>query len=89
VRGVGGFVFRNRHGRPYTADLSRVWNDAQEAAEIPIKKRVTLNQGTRHSFATQHLDQLDLVRQVLGHSNAQMTRRYQGVNVGKLKRILR
>ena len=89
LRGLGGFVFRNAHGRPYTADLSRIWNEAQEAAEIPIKKRVTLNQGTRHSFATQHLDQLDLVRQVLGHSNAQMPRRYQGVNVGKLKKILR
>jgi integrase len=88
IRGIGGFVYRNTSGRPYTADLSRIWNEAQAAAEIPKKRRVTLYQGTRHSFATQHLDQLDLVRIILGHTQVSMTKKYEGINVGKLKKIL-
>ncbi|MFO7460687.1 MAG: hypothetical protein R6X07_08695 [Desulfatiglandales bacterium] len=48
---------------------------------------MTLNQGTRHSFAIQHLDQLDLVRVVLGHTRTDMTRRYQGLNLAKIKEM--
>lgn len=84
IRGIGGFVFRNRYGRPYTADLSRVWNEARDRVGAP---QVKLYQGTRHSFATAHLDQLDLVRQVLGHSRSDMTRRYQGVNLEKIREM--
>jgi integrase len=88
IRGIGGPVFRNRFGRPYTADISRTWNDAQKAAGVPDDKRVTLYQGTRHSFATQHLDNLDVVRQVLGHSNANMTMKYQGINTDKIRNMI-
>jgi len=84
IRGLGGFVFRNHKGRPYTADLSRIWNEARQRAGAP---EVNLYQGTRHSFATQHLDALDLVRIALGHSNTNMTRKYEGINVGKLIRL--
>lgn len=84
IRGIGGFVFRNASGRPYTADLSRIWNEARDRIGAP---RVTLNQGTRHSFATQHLDQLDLVRLVLGHTRTDMTRRYQGLNLDKIREL--
>ena len=84
IRGIGGFVFRNEKGRPYTADISRIWNEARDKVGAP---EVTLNQGTRHSFATQHLDQLDLVRVVLGHTTGEMTRRYQGLNLAKIKEM--
>lgn len=84
IRGIGGFVFRNQKGRPYTADISRIWNEATDKVGAP---KVTLNQGTRHSFATQHLDQLDLVRVVLGHTTGEMTRRYQGLNLAKIKEM--
>ena len=84
IRGIGGFVFRNQKGRPYTADISRIWNEARDKVGAP---KVTLNQGTRHSFATQHLDQLDLVRVVLGHTRTDMTRRYQGLNLEKIKEM--
>ena len=88
IRGIGGFVFRNRYGRPYTADLSRIWNEARAKAKCPYE--VTLNQGTRHSFATQHLDKLDIVRQVLGHTSSGMTiRRYQAINMAKMRELKR
>jgi integrase len=84
LRGIGGFVFRNSHGRPYTADLSRLWREAADKCGAP---RVNLYQGTRHSFATQHLDQLFLVSKALGHTTTQMTKRYEGQNVEKLKQL--
>ena len=83
LRGISGFVFRNKFGRPYLADISRTWREARDKVGA---KKVTLYQGTRHSFATQHLGQLDLVSQVLGHTSTVTTRkRYQGVNVGKIR----
>ncbi len=84
IRGLGGFVFRNRLGRPYT-NFSRIWNEARDRADAP---KVTLVQGTRHSFATQHLDQLDLVSVILGHTTTNMTRqRYQGLNLEKIQKL--
>ncbi|MFC1534471.1 tyrosine-type recombinase/integrase [Thermodesulfobacteriota bacterium] len=87
IRGLGGFVFRNRQGRPYTADISRIWKEAKKACKCPYDS--TLYQDTRHSFATQHTDKLDLVRQVLGHTRTDMTRRYQGLNLGPIKEMLK
>lgn len=84
IRGIGGFVFRNRNGRPYTADLSRIWNEARKSVDAPD---VTLYQGTRHSFATQHLDKLDIVRRVLGHTRPDMTLRYQAIDMEKIKEL--
>lgn len=85
IRGLGGFVFRNHKGRAYTADISRLWNEARDRVGAP---KVTLYQGTRHSFATQHLDKLDLVRQVFGHTRSDMTRKYQGLNLDKIKGLV-
>jgi integrase len=88
IRGIGGFVFRNAKGRPYTSDISRIWNEARDKVGCPDK--VTLNQGTRHSFATQHLDKLDLVSLVLGHTSTNTTRhKYQGINVDKIREIVK
>lgn len=85
IRGISGYVFRNRGGKPYTADISRIWAGARDSINCP--QDITLYQGTRHSFATQHLDQLDLVRQVLGHTRTDMTRKYQGLNLDKVKEL--
>lgn len=85
VRGFGGFVFRNNQGRPYTSDISRIWMEALVEVECPTP--VTLYQGTRHSFATQHLDKLHIVSQILGHTRLDMTRRYQGLNMDKIREI--
>lgn len=86
IRGIGGFVFRNHEGRPYTADLSRIWNEARDSVEAP---KVTLYQGTRHSFATQNIDKLDLVSIALGHTNANTTRKkYQGLNIEKIRGLV-
>jgi integrase len=85
---IGGFVFLNKNGRPYTADISRIWNEARDTVGCPHK--VTLNQGTRHSFATQHMEKLELVSQVLGHSNIQTTRKfYQGLNLDPIKKMIK
>lgn len=85
IRGLGGYVFRNRHGRPYADKIAGLWRKSKEACDCPYES--TLYQDTRHSFATQHIDQLDLVRQVLGHSRTDMTRRYQGLNLEPLKEM--
>jgi len=83
IRGIGGFVFRNREGRPYTSDISRLWNVARDHVSAP---KVTLYEGTRHSFATQHADHLDLVQQIFGHSRSDMTNRYRAVNMDIIRR---
>jgi integrase len=83
VTSIGGFVFLNKLGRPYCSSISKIWSDARVKAACPYD--VNLYQGTRHSFATQHLDKLDLVRQVLGHTRTDMTRRYQGINLDAIK----
>jgi integrase len=82
IRGIAGFVFRNRQGRPYTSDISRTWNEARDKVGAPP---VTLYEGTRHSFATQNAEYLSLVQQVLGHSRADMTNRYRHMNMDKIK----
>lgn len=87
IRGISGFVFRNRQGRPYTSDISRIWAEAREKVGCPVE--VTLNQGTRHSFATQHLDQLPIVSRVLGHTEYRTTQeRYEGINLEAIRGLL-
>lgn len=85
IRGISGFVFRNRIGKHYSKKINQTWNKARDRANAP---KVTLSQGTRHSFATQHIDQLDTVSHILGHTNTNMTRqRYQGVNLEAMREI--
>jgi site-specific recombinase XerD len=50
---------------------------------------VSLYQGTWHSFVTQHLDQLALVSKVLGHTNVSMTKRYEGINLDKIREMVK
>ncbi len=86
IRGLGGFVFRNHMGKRYSEKISEIWNEARDRAECPIK--VTLVQGTRHSFATQHLKDLPVVSRILGHSNITTTiNYYEGFNVEPMREI--
>ena len=88
IRGIGGFVFRNRQGHPYTGKIRRIWNAAVKAVEAP---KVTLYQGTRHSLGTQLLERgfgLELVQKLLGHKRTDMTLRYAKVTVENLRNML-
>ncbi|MEO5367472.1 MAG: tyrosine-type recombinase/integrase [Magnetococcus sp. WYHC-3] len=88
TRGIGGFVFRNKSGRPYTSDISRIWNEAQNTVKAP---RITLYQGTRHSFGTQRASEghsLKIIGDILGHTRPQMTQRYAAANLEGMKRLL-
>ena len=70
------FVFVRDSGRPYTnKNLNKIWHKAEQNAGIKCK----LQNAFRHSLGCQLLDQgeqLDLVRQTLGHTNNRMTRKY-------------
>ena len=70
------FVFVRKDGKPYEKrQLPDIWRRACEKAEIKIK----MYNAFRHSLGCQLLDQgedLDLVREQLGHTKMEMTRRY-------------
>ena len=71
------YVFVNRAGRPYShGSIRKIWTKACKRAGIT---HITLYNGTRHSIATQSVqDGIDLavISKALGHSNMQMTTRY-------------
>jgi len=69
-----GFVFINPWNRPYHSKLDQVWNQA--VTDAKYFQRVTLVQGTRHSFATQNCDRLKDVQTIFGHTTEKMTERY-------------
>lgn len=73
---LSSFVFVRADGKPYTnKDLNKIWKEASKKATINIK----LQNALRHSLGCQLLDQgedLDLVRDTLGHTRVEMTRRY-------------
>lgn len=82
------FVFVRNDGKAYTSkDLNRIWKKACKKAAIRIK----LYNGVRHSLGCQLLDlgyDMDLVRQQLGHTKAQMTMRYAKRSNYKLSEAL-
>jgi integrase len=88
LRGISGFVFRNSLGNPYSAEMSRVWREARDKVGAP---EVNLYQGTRHSLASQKVSEghsLDRIRDLLGHTTTQTTRRYARTSVEGLKGLL-
>lgn len=80
---LGEFVFVRSNGEHYTSKvINRIWRNACNQIGISIK----LYNGTRHSLGCQLLDQgqtLDLVRDILGHSNQAMTLRYAMRSAGR------
>jgi integrase len=73
---LSSFVFVRVDGKPYTnKNLNKIWMDACKKVNIKIK----LQNALRHSLGCQLLDQgedMDLVRDTLGHTRVEMTRRY-------------
>jgi len=76
VRSISGFVFIREDGKPYTSkNLNKVWHEACGRVGIKIK----MYNAVRHSLGCQLLDEgkeLELVRDILGHTRSDMTRRY-------------
>jgi integrase len=70
------FVFVRKDGKPYTSkNLNTIWRRACNQAGINIK----LQAAFRHSLGSQLLDNgadLEMVRDILGHTRSDMTRRY-------------
>ena len=75
-RKLSPFIFTREDNKPYTnKNLNRIWRTACEKAGVKIK----LQNALRHSLGCQLLDQgeeLELVRDIYGHSKTDMTRRY-------------
>lgn len=73
---LSNFVFVKKNGTPYTEkNLLKIWHAAEEKSGIKCK----LYNAVRHSLGCQLLDQgedLDLVREILGHTKSDITRRY-------------
>ena len=88
MRALGGLVFRNRSGRPYLADISKIWNEARDKVGAPA---VNLYQGTRHSLGVQKLSEghsLDILRDIFGHTTTKTTRRYAEANMDGKRRVI-
>jgi integrase len=73
---LSAFVFVREDGKPYTGkNLNKIWHEACKKVGIKIK----MYNGVRHSLGCQLLDMgcdMDLVRDQLGHTKMEMTRRY-------------
>ena len=87
------FVF-SRNGRPYRKKmLERIWDLANKQATAEHgTPRVPLYQALRHSFATQRLNlgyPLDLIGQVMGHTDSRTTQKYAKYQVGRLEDVMR
>lgn len=76
-RTLSQFVFVREDGKPFEKrQPAKIFHAAREKAGLPYIK---LNNAFRHSLGCQLLDQgedMDLVREQLGHSKIEMTRRY-------------
>lgn len=70
------YVFVRENGKPYTwKSLTKRWKTACKKAGISIN----LYNGIRHSLGGQLMDEgadLEMVRDILGHTSTNMTRRY-------------
>lgn len=83
IRGISGYVFRTRYGKPFRKQrLGELWRKA--GGPIPLYN------GMRHSRAmhlleTQEWD-LEYVRALLGHTRAEMTRRYSRASAEGLRK---
>jgi len=82
------FIFVNRFGRPYGRHLHRKWDEACEEAGV---KKITMYQGTKHSFFTQKLNEghsLDKLAEIAGHSSTYMTKTYAKMQVDNLRDVM-
>jgi len=89
IRGLGGFVFRNQHGRPYNPTaVQEIWIRALKKAKV---KRVPFGQATRHSKASQLASEgesLWAIAKLLGHRDISTTQRYAEVDLAGKGRLM-
>jgi integrase len=82
------FVFVGRQGRAYSWKmLTLLWRKACKQTGISIN----LYNGIRHSLGGQLMDagvELEMVRDILGHTNSNMTRRYCHRSSAVMTRVL-
>lgn len=86
---IGNMVFaRGIQGVPYTWKmLTGLWRKACKATGI----KINLYNGIRHSLGGQLMDagvELEMVRDILGHTSTEMTRRYAKRSVPVMTKIL-
>ncbi len=76
-------------GKPYTrSTINRIWNKACDEAGVP---RIKLYNATKHSLGCQMINagvDKDLVRQLFGHTNRQMTDAYAEASPVTLRNAL-
>jgi integrase len=88
-RSITGFVFVNRHGRPLSARrVYEIWSKAAALAGI----KVTCYQGTRHSLASQAVNDgvsLEIIGGMLGHKNPMSTKKYAKLRPEAFKQMWR
>lgn len=91
IKGMTGFVFRQeKTGKPYKTPciLNAAWDKAVKDAGVP---RVSLYEGTRHSFASQAVQRgVDIyaLQLWLGHASTKMTQKYAHMGLDGLQRVL-
>lgn len=82
------FVFTKK-GKPYSESWARkIWNKAKSELEIEDLK---LYEGTRHSVASQAYNRgvpLDLIGEMLGHTNPKTTKRYSHIDPSRLISVI-
>lgn len=83
IRGISGYVFRTRYGKPYRKQrLAQIWRQA--GGPVPLYN------GMRHSRAMHLLENekwdLEYVRALLGHTRSEMTRRYARASAEGLRK---
>ena len=87
-KSINKYVFHRSDGKPYhNRTLNRIWREACSKVGVKIK----MYNAFRHSLGCQLLDQgedLDLVREQLGHTKMEMTRRYAKRSNSKLSDAL-
>lgn len=85
---ISPYVFVTTRNKPYSWKiLTLAWRKACKAAGISIN----LYNGIRHSLGGQLMDagvELEMVRDILGHTNSDMTRRYAKRSVPVMTKIL-
>jgi len=83
------YVFnRDNSGIPYSWKLlNRIWNDASQKTGI----KINLYNGVKHSFGGQLMDEgieLELLRDLYGHSSTNTTRRYAHRSQAVMTKVL-
>lgn len=88
LRGLAGPVFRNKWGKPYSDHLPRIWNEAVDRVGGP---EINLYNGTKHTLGCWLVSEgysIERVRQLFGHTNVNMTRRYAEADTEAIREMV-